>query len=732
MKQVIGWLLQTRIGKTYLRAFCACRFFTQKYGLLATLILGFNMLFRREWREEGKPLRGFLAGHFWLACLAAWAWAFFGKATFVRPRLPFSVSLRHPFNFTTLAICGAALVLLWFLSVVILEDPYDKGRLGFESVLLMLSLFPLIYLGGAWVFSLLDLLSGVEGSTTQAFLCTGATEATAWVGCLAPISVPLETFQKLGWALALFCYVPIFSWFVSVDQRGGHVVMPKASDIHGAAQLATREMILAAGLTGRAWGEGFRLCEDGAGNVIRYCGKKDGKPQPNSIAILGPPRCGKLASIAAALVVENSGSMVIIDPRAEILCITLRTRKKLGPVKIICPMLEGMDAGVVDVIQRHFAGTGRLTDSFNILDTLNPKSKAFAGACDDIAITLIQEEAEGKNKHFTDGARDVVSGVIMALKLYYNQEQPSLARVCKIIGTDEVFTFAREAVELAKAEGGNEYLEMRLAEFAQKGAADDKQVKESWRTAKRQLRFMGTEEMKDALLAPKTSWRFNDLKSGDKPMTVYLVNPPGKEDVMAQFNRLLISTICKDMLPTPKGNQHVTILADEFPLLGRIPELEPVFTMGGGAGVSLILIAQSVSQMTAKWGQHGWDAMQNGLDLTLYFPTHDRQTVDELVRRGGSETVVTMSYNYSPQDGLSGISHGETGKPVLDGHELASLAGRCFISAPRMPELKGNIIEGHMRTYWDCKDGVAELCDENPWHKPPTSTGAARPAQPGV
>jgi len=49
-----------------------------------------------------------------------------------------------------------------------------------------------------------------------------------------------------------------------------------------------------------------------------------------------------------------------------------------------------------------------------------------------------------------------------------------------------------------------------------------------------------------------------------------------------------------------------------------------------------------------------------------------------------------------------------------------------------MPELKGNIIEGHMRTYWDCKDGIAELCDENPWHKPPASTGAAQSTQAGV
>jgi hypothetical protein len=173
-----------------------------------------------------------------------------------------------------------------------------------------------------------------------------------------------------------------------------------------------------------------------------------------------------------------------------------------------------------------------------------------------------------------------------------------------------------------------------------------------------------------------------------------------------------------------------------------MPELQPIFTMGGNAGISLILIAQSVSVMTQIWGQQGWDAMQLGLDVTLYFPTHDDQTVKEVVRRGGQETVVTQSYSYNPAGRIGPVSlpfskkstnYGETGKPVLDGHALASLSGRCFISAPRMPELKGNLIEGHMRAYWDYEDDVAELCDGNPWHKTAkASTAAAQKARAGV
>ena len=256
--------------------------------------------------------------------------------------------------------------------------------------------------------------------------------------------------------------------------------------------------------------------------------------------------------------------------------------------------------------------------------------------------------------------------------------------------------------------------------------------------------------MKNALRSSGEPWRFNHLKSSDRPMTVYLVSPPRKAELLAPFNRLLVTDICKETLGTPKGNHHATILADEFPLLGRMPELEPIFTMGGNAGVSLILIAQSVSKMTEKWGQHGWDGMQLGLDVTLYFPTHDPQTVAELVRRGGQETVVTQSYSYSPkplQPGMAGLmtglqdafkegpdstNHGESGKPLLDGHALASLSGRCFISAPRMPELKGNLIEGHMRAYSDYEGDVAELCDPNPWHKAKTPSDATRQAPTGT
>jgi len=102
----------------------------------------------------------------------------------------------------------------------------------------------------------------------------------------------------------------------------------------------------------------------------------------------------------------------------------------------------------------------------------------------------------------------------------------------------------------------------------------------------------------------------------------------------------------------------------------------------------------------------------------------------------GLSGLVTGLENALKQ-GPDGTNQSETGKPVLDGHALASLSGRCFISAPRLPELKGNVIEGHMRLYWDYegKGDVAELCDDNPWHKPKTAkapTDAARKALGGV
>jgi type IV secretory pathway TraG/TraD family ATPase VirD4 len=516
--------------------------------------------------------------------------------------------------------------------------------------------------------------------------------------------------------------VAVFLWAVRASDKMARRPKTESSGAHGTADIATPAMIAAAGLTGRKRGEGFRLCEDGDGNVIRYCGKKDGNPQPNSIAIIGPPRCGKLATLAAALTVENQGSMVIIDPRAEILCITLRTRKALGPVKVICPIREGLPKGVLDVIERHFQeqGSHPQTDSYNVLDQLNPASQVFETECNRIAKILVKDDPSGKDKYFSGNAQKAVSGVIMELKTNWPDDEANLARVCEIVSTDEIFAFSRAAVKIAK-QTGNKYIAARLSRFARENPETDEQVMNFLSLAAEQLNFMSSRAMESVLRTPEKPWRFHDLKSGERPMTVYIVNPVGYAEEMAQFNRLLITTICKEILGDQKGKQHTTILADEFPTLGYVPELEPIFTMGGGSGVSLIPIAQTVSQMTKIWGQEGWRTMQSGLDLTLYFPPkNDEQTINELVRLGGQRTIVTQSYNYDAKEGsLSGISRSEMGKPVFGPHDVSSMSGRCFISAPGMPELRGDLIVGHMRAYWDYKDkgDIAELCDDNPWHK---------------
>jgi len=506
-----------------------------------------------------------------------------------------------------------------------------------------------------------------------------------------------------------------------------HEQEPASSGTYGKADIATPAVLAAEGLTAGkapvrpkvrppAPGEGYRLCEDGAGNIIRYTGRRPGKEKahPNSISICGPPRCGKQATLLTALIAEHQGSMVILDPKGELTSTTLPARKKLGPVKIICPIRDGVEPEVLKVIDDHFRSEGSelTTDSFNILDSLDPESDGFETMCANIAMMLIKaDDNETKNSgYFTGTATMAVTGVIAHL-LEYRPDTATLDEVADIISTERLFLIAEAAMD-----ADNKYVKRMLSRFASHDGGynprSDKQVEEFQSTARAQMKFMFSRAMEKALSRPAKPWNFMDLKNGEKPMTIFVVIPIAHIGVMAEFSRLLITAITDTMLSGIPGRHHVTIVADEFARMGRIDKVLPIFEAGGGAGVSMIPVFQAVSQMTGIWGKD-WETMKEGCDLRIYFPPKaDKETLEEIARFVGTKTIMDKSFSYDPNSGeTKGINYNAKGQPVLDPHEIPAMGGNCLITAPGIVK---DVIIGTTKFYRTYPD-IDALCNLNPW-----------------
>src|SRR5205085_7802463 len=128
-------------------------------------------------------------------------------------------------------------------------------------------------------------------------------------------------------------------------------------------------------------------------------------------------------------------SMVIIDPKGEIAAITKDHRATFGPTFILNPY---------DALVEELGPSAR----YNPMATLDPNSKAFDADCDALAEAIVVHKGTGE-EHWSDAARDLVSGLIMYL-VETRRAEANLGYVRDII-TDE--TLLRQMCWEAKENG---------------------------------------------------------------------------------------------------------------------------------------------------------------------------------------------------------------------------------------------------------------------------------------
>jgi type IV secretion system protein VirD4 len=474
---------------------------------------------------------------------------------------------------------------------------------------------------------------------------------------------------------------------------------PESSGVHGTADIATDGEIAAAGLTGGQWGEGIRLGYDGAGKPIRYLG-------PNSVCLIGPAGAGKTTDFFSFLMAEaGDKSMVVIDPACQITPLAIEEARKRGRVIVIAPYRELLPPGVAELLGP--------TDSFNVMADLDPQSETFAKKCDTFADILVPPDTTGEGKeagHFTDGARGVVSGVIMGVKLYYPLEKANLAEVCNIICSgDRIFKFAEEVKKR-----GNPHVLNRLSTVTAANAKQSRSVADILQTARLKLKFISDPGMHAVLQTP--SWRCNDLKDGDRPTMIFLCIAETMVPHCGPFMGLFLSWGTEALLSTPNGKRQAVFVVDEFPLLGKgaVSVFSQLFSVGRKHGVQAYVCAQNYGQIEEMAGHLGAENLTSGCGVQVYLAPRDQKTAEHISKLAGRRTVVTQSVSYSERAGAwrPGFSFPEHGQPVFDPHQVKALGRDHFFMFA--PGLVDNVIVGRRKPYWLDKE-VLRRCGRDPY-----------------
>ncbi|MCA8891047.1 MAG: type IV secretory system conjugative DNA transfer family protein, partial [Hyphomonas sp.] len=224
------------------------------------------------------------------------------------------------------------------------------------------------------------------------------------------------------------------------------------------------------------------------------------------------------------------------------------------------------------------------------------------------------------------------------------------------------------------------------------------------------LRFLSL--YRDPVIAEVTSrsdFRIEDLVSGDRPLSLYLVVPPSDLSRTKPLMRLILNQVGRrltehlDVRPSvlsrgkslalnilgacgllapqvstvePKARRRVLFMLDEFPALGRLDFFESALAYMAGYGLKAFLIAQSLNQIEKAYGPS--NAILDNCHVRVAFATNDERTAKRISDALGTKTEQRAMKNYAGHRLAPWLSHKmvsrqETARQLLTPGEVMQL-----------------------------------------------------------
>ncbi len=181
-----------------------------------------------------------------------------------------------------------------------------------------------------------------------------------------------------------------------------------------------------------------------------------------------------------------------------------------------------------------------------------------------------------------------------------------------------------------------------------------------------------------AKVTRRCDWRIDDLVTGDRPVTLYLVVPPSDISRTKPLIRLVLNQIGRRLTEDlhAERNHRMLLMLDEFPALGRLDFFESQLAFMAGYGIKAFLIAQSLNQIEKAYGQN--NAILDNCHVRVAFATNDERTAKRVSDALGTATEMRAMKNYaghrlSPWLGHLMVSRQETARPLLTPGEMMQL-----------------------------------------------------------
>ena len=472
-----------------------------------------------------------------------------------------------------------------------------------------------------------------------------------WDADFAPYAPAIFRVVKvIGWSSFLVGWLPLILTSIAMARRR------PASTAHGSATWGGNDDLQTAGMLD---GEGVVLCQT---NEARYMGL--GKPGafrmtrpgrlithngPEHVMVFAPTRSGKGIGTVIPTLLSWRHSALVYDIKKELWTRTAGWRRQFSR----CWRFEPTAADsirfnpLLEVRQGH----GEVRDVQNIADI------------------LVDPDGSEKRDHWKTSAHTLLCGAI--LHVLYAEREKSLTAVARLLSDPNVpiyDTFQRMLITRHLSTGPHPVVAQYAREMLDKS---DNELAGIVSTAKTCLNLYN-----DPLIARNTGasdFRISDLMNGKDPVSLYLVVPPSDIDRTRPLVRLLLNQIGRRLTERmefgdkPGYRQRLLFLLDEFPSLGKLSFFETQLAYLGGYGIKAFLIAQSLNQLQAAYGQN--NSILDNCHVRLTYTANDDRTAKRISDLIGQSTHTKLQRSFSGGSFFRNVNHSEQehGRPPADG-----------------------------------------------------------------
>ena len=213
-----------------------------------------------------------------------------------------------------------------------------------------------------------------------------------------------------------------------------------------------------------------------------------------------------------------------------------------------------------------------------------------------------------------------------------------------------------------------------------------------------------------------------------RPASIFIVVGPNDLQMLSPLIRMMFQQTVSILQRSEPGEDEpypVLLLMDEFPALGKMDSLSQGITTLRSYGGRMMIVAQSISNLKAAYGNDGAQNFLANCRLQLFMAPADAETPDYVSKSIGDFTRKSRSKSWQlNQFGSANISEREEGARLLRPEDLRRLSDDEVVLL-----IQGqNPVRANKVRYYEDRDLKKIFEAQNgPLPEPPVATAAPRP-----